>query len=107
MAAKFELFSGYEVWQWPEFQAFADRLGIDRSLPTRDLNIYLPLEGAVTITQEYLGDKLFEPRRDRTEPSKEPGIVEATTVHNEQFKTFMPVEPCLPDQQDVEGATDA
>lgn len=45
--------SGYEVWSWPEFQRFIERLGVARGLPTVDLVIEMPLEGAVEIHQRY------------------------------------------------------
>lgn len=49
--------TGYDVWRWAEFQAFADRLGLDTEiLPTTDLIIHLPLDDAIKIQQTYLAD---------------------------------------------------
>ena len=58
---------GYDVFRWPEFQAFAKRLGLDTTLPTTDMCIFIPLEGSVRITQEYLADEMFSMRKDRKE----------------------------------------
>lgn len=84
---QFDIPTGWDVWRWPEFQAFARRLGIPLDRPTVDLNIYLPLEEAVTITEEYRGDQLFNARRRKGTQSQ----VETTSVQNEQFKTFRPL----------------
>lgn len=99
--AKIDVPTGSEIWRWPEFQAFAKRLGVEPSLPTTRLIIDIGLSEAVKITQTYMADV------NRQAETGWPGVVETTAVHNEQFKTFMPVEPCLPDQQDTEGVTDA
>lgn len=94
---KFDYPTGHEVWRWPEFRAFAERLGIAFDRPTKDINIFIPVEGIVTITEEYLGDTLFSARRRAdTEMRKqraEAGLppVETTTAHNERFKTFRPL----------------
>lgn len=73
--------SGWEVCRWPEYQAFAKRLGIDLELPYRDISIQLPMEECVSVTQNYLAD-------DMTHQPK--GAVETTTVHNESLKTYKP-----------------
>ena len=44
-----------EIWQWPEFMAFAERLGIPLTVPTTALTIHLPIRGAVEIKQEFVG----------------------------------------------------
>lgn len=52
---KHPMVNGTELYQWPEFQAFAERLGIEYGNPTLDINIFIPLKGIVIITQEYYG----------------------------------------------------
>jgi hypothetical protein len=44
---------GHVVYGWPEFQAFAKRLGLMWDLSTRQITITLPAEGSVTISQDY------------------------------------------------------
>ncbi len=46
---------GYDVWRWPEFQAFTKRLMIDEGAPITSLTICVPCDGNVTITQEFIG----------------------------------------------------
>ena len=48
---------GHEAWHWPEFIAFAERLGVDlgRLTPALDLSIKIPVHGFVVITQDYFG----------------------------------------------------
>jgi hypothetical protein len=86
---------GMEVYQWPEFKAFCERLGVDYEAPTTDLNIYIPMEGLVRITHEYLGDKLFNQRRQRELefPALPEGVAESTTAHNKEFRTYTPTNP--------------
>ena len=55
--------TGFEVYKWPEFKAFCKRLGIEWEAPTIDLCIYIPLDGLVKITTEYLGDEMFNMRK--------------------------------------------
>lgn len=45
--------SVYEVFQSPEFKAFCDRFGIDRSRPTLSMTIHLGDKG-FSVTQEYI-----------------------------------------------------
>jgi len=46
--------TGLDVWNWPEFIAFAERLGINRDIPfIRSLTIDLEMDGLVVITQKY------------------------------------------------------
>ena len=47
-------YTGPEVWFWPEFIAFANRLGIDRTKQTKRLVITMDTEDAVAIDQQYL-----------------------------------------------------
>jgi hypothetical protein len=58
---------GYTIYSWPEFKAFAQRLGIHYGHPTLDLNIFIPLEGFVTITHEYRGmdTKILKPPQEK------------------------------------------
>lgn len=43
-----------DVYNWPEFRAFADRLGVVRSLSTQVLTIRLAFDEVVAVTQEYI-----------------------------------------------------
>lgn len=49
--------SGYPdshaVYRWPEFRAFADRLGFAWPLNTLEFSIFFPQEGPVEIVQSY------------------------------------------------------
>ncbi len=56
---------GSEVWRWPEFKAFAQRLGVYTEAPTTDLFIFIPCQGIVKIVQEYLGDEMFNIRKGK------------------------------------------
>ena len=61
---KFEHPSGIEVFQWPEFIAFANRMGIDirKETHTREVVICIPYDGVCMIEQTYLGqDKKPKP----------------------------------------------
>jgi len=53
----FQLVEGNSVWRWPEFIAFAERLGVDlgRLTPALDLHLEIPVDGIVIITQSYYG----------------------------------------------------
>lgn len=88
---------GYDVWRWPEFIEFAKRLGIDLNLPTRGIVIRMYEGEAVSITQEYLADDIDQ--RDATTPfdhvAKIKRKIDITTVHNEAFKTAMPMKRAL------------
>ncbi len=44
-----------EMSEWPEFWAFAKRLGIDVANPSRYLKIELGIDIAPEITHRYLG----------------------------------------------------
>lgn len=68
----------YDVYHWPEFKAFAERLGLQYYLPSRSVRISMPFDGEVTIDHEYLA---MEP---------EEGIADTTTQHNKEFRTFIP-----------------
>ena len=46
--------TGRDVWRWPEFQAFAKRLGIDTSKPNTSLSITLEMDECVKIHETYL-----------------------------------------------------
>lgn len=54
---KFIFASGYNVWRWPEFIAFAERLGVVLSddVQTTNLIIDIPHDGLTKITQEFRG----------------------------------------------------
>ena len=57
-----DIADGHDVWSWPEFIAFAERLGIDlrKETLTRNVVIFIPFDGIVTITQEYIGKNIQE-----------------------------------------------
>ena len=57
-----EVFS-YDVWQWPEFQAFAKRLGVNLEAKTTDLTIWLDFDGLARFTQEILVSEKVEEKR--------------------------------------------
>jgi hypothetical protein len=69
-----------EVYRWPEFQAFAARLGIPFDLRTTRLVIELPGEGClVKVTQEYHGrDTAADVLSDR---------IDTTCLQNKQYRT--------------------
>lgn len=46
---------GWDVYRWPEFWAFAERLGIPLELLTIDVTIHIPVEGPVVVTHHYQG----------------------------------------------------
>lgn len=48
---------GWEVWRWPETQAFLKKLGVRMELPITHLTVDLPADDVVTVIQEYLVDK--------------------------------------------------
>lgn len=47
-----------EVYHWPEFIAFAKRLGIPLEIATMDLHIIMPLRECVIIQHEYRGEDM-------------------------------------------------
>lgn len=69
---------GYEVFHWPEFRAFARRLGIVWDLHTREITFTLREGEAVVIKQDYLGMEARNPNPD------------TTTLHNQQLRTSLP-----------------
>jgi len=50
---------GFTVWRWPEFQAFAARLGIDLAYDTTAVTVRIAVGERPVITQEY---KAREPK---------------------------------------------
>lgn len=73
---------GYEVWQWPEFRAFAERLGIElgEQLPTTGVAISIAYDKVVEVTHIYLAqDREHKP-------------AETTNFHNQEFRTHQPLE---------------
>ena len=53
---------GNHVWKWPEFLAFATRLGIDTTLPMTSLQIDIPCDREVVVTQEFYGRDMNDER---------------------------------------------
>jgi uncharacterized protein (DUF302 family) len=51
------MIQGYELYHWPEFQAFAKRLGIPLELGTIDIAIFIPCDGRVKVIHEYQADE--------------------------------------------------
>jgi hypothetical protein len=47
--------TGYEVYHWPEFRAFAKRLGILWSVYTNEISLRLNVDEPVEINQSYRG----------------------------------------------------
>ena len=47
--------TGYEVYQWPEFEAFCERAGIAWDLPTKTLKIEMSEGEILAVTQTYMG----------------------------------------------------
>lgn len=56
-----------QVFQWPEFQAFANRLGIPGNLNTIDLTLALKLGQDVKIGHGYLAETPQAPKQTRPE----------------------------------------
>jgi hypothetical protein len=52
---KIKKVTGRQLMAWPEFKAFADRLGIDIGLPTVAIELKIPLDERVEIIQRYIG----------------------------------------------------
>lgn len=46
--------SSMDVFAWPEFMAFAKRIGIDMSLPTRRVNIELDIHTIANIEHTFM-----------------------------------------------------
>lgn len=72
---------GNDVYHWPEFKAFAARLGIAWDMATTDLVIEMSLEKCVRITHTYRGTDTSD-------------WEETTTMHNKEYRTFrVPPKP--------------
>jgi hypothetical protein len=53
------------VWEWPEYKAFAERLGIVMHKNTLSVEIRLHLRGAAVVTSEYFPEeKIPKPKED-------------------------------------------
>ncbi len=89
--------SGFEVYQWPEFKALCDRLGIAWDKPTLRMAIYLD-EDSVYVVQDYQGrdqSRWPTPSKVKEEwlrsvgvnPVDEPAVVDTTCVHNKEYRT--------------------
>lgn len=64
-ARKFESADGYDVWRWPEFLAFAKRLGLDMGAPTTKFLLYISCDELVKVIHEFNGQDLNTPRQER------------------------------------------
>lgn len=73
----------YNVYHWPEFQAFAKRLGILWDLRTIDLTIKLIHRQRVVVEQTYAAC-------DNSDVETHPPI-NTTTAHNQEFETYTPL----------------
>lgn len=69
----------FEVFRWPEFLAFAKRLGIPLELPITDLGIVLRMDESVKV------DLGFRSMDLENQPP-----VETTSLHNKEWSTFQP-----------------
>lgn len=47
--------AGYDVYNSPEFEAFARKFGIAWDLNTVNMTIHLPADGPMSVIQEYRG----------------------------------------------------
>ena len=59
---EYPLVTGRDVYYWPEFKAFAERLGIEYELLTTNLTITIPCEGAVVVAHDYHGSDRHLPQ---------------------------------------------
>lgn len=76
---------GSIVWNtWPEFRAFATRLGIDLDqLDSRGVTIRIMEGEMLLITHEYYG-------REPKPPI--PAVIDTTTIQNDQYHIVVPKE---------------
>lgn len=71
--------TGYEVYRWPEFIAFAQRLGFKWDLRTIECTITMKRDELVRIDHVYAGNN-----------DTPPPAVNTTTMQNQQFATYAP-----------------
>lgn len=83
----------HDVYQWPEFLAFARRLGFMWDLSTRDVVIRMPLDGLVEIEHNYVGTD--------GPPAGTP--IDTTTAHNRVRRTRIPARPYDDEPPAAEG----
>lgn len=84
---------GYAVYSWPEFKAFAKRLGFMWNLRTVECTIVIREGSVVTIDHKYQGVDM---------PVGEP--IPTTTMHNQQIYTYSPAThngEALPGSEDM------
>jgi hypothetical protein len=74
--------SGYEVYQSDEFQALCRKFGIVYDIATMDITIHLKMD-------EFFVTQTYRPER--------PKAVETTSMHNKEFRTFVPVQADPPE----------
>jgi len=74
---------GHEVYRWPEFVAFAKRLGFMYDHLTVDVVITIPADGCVDIQHHYRG----------VDHPAGPSEADTTTLHNETWRTHEPLPP--------------
>jgi hypothetical protein len=71
-----------DVYQWPEFKAFAERLGIVWEASTVSITITLPTDGLIEVSHQFQAT-------DKGPTSDEPQKVETTNLHNAEYRTFI------------------
>jgi len=73
----------WDVFRWPEFQAFAERLGIDLTQPIKDIIIRLPFD---ELAQYDLTLRGSDTKKSQS------GMIDTTTLHNDKWRTKIPTE---------------
>lgn len=72
---------GFNIWRWPEWEAFAKRLGIDLSLPIKSCKISLPSDGIATYTIELPVENRKPPLAEEEMSDPTPDKFVATSEH--------------------------
>lgn len=77
-----EIHNSMDVFQSPQFQALLEYLGVEKKL-TRDITIVLRMDEPCLIIESYLATKTT-------------GVVDTTTLQNQEYRTKQPAE-VMPD----------
>lgn len=80
LATRPGMVTGYEVYHWPEFQAFMTRLGIPIGLYNIEMDISLRMDEMVKVSMVNAG----------CDTGAANTLIDTTTHHNEVFATSMP-----------------